>query len=481
MVLTGCTPERVFYYFEKLSQIPHGSGNMDAISKFCADFAEAHGLRYRRDAYDNVIIFKPASPGREQDPTVILQGHLDMVCEKVPGSTFDFEKDSLKLLVEDDWVTADGTTLGADNGIAIAMALAILESDSLSHPALEAVFTTDEETSLVGATAMDVSDLQGRYLLNLDSEDEGVLTVSCAGGVRVVGTLPVERQSGSWTGLRVRICGLQGGHSGVQINEGRGCAMQLMGRALYRVSKSVLVLIQELGGGSKDNVISSDCTAVLALAAEDLDTAKTVLGKLEQELKQEFAVTDPGVAIEVAVLDAAAMTPLTAESTKRAIGLLANYPQGVMVMSADLPGLVQTSLNMGVLCLEDAALKACFALRSSCASQKQMLIERLESFFELLDGSAEAQGDYPGWEYRRDSKLRDHMCATWEALSGTPAKVEAIHAGLECGLFAGKIPDLDAVSLGPTMRDVHSVNERLSISSTKRTFDLVCKALETWH
>ena len=481
MVLTGYAPERVFYYFEQLSRIPHGSGNMDAISKYCQDFAVAHNLRCRRDEYNNVIIFKPASPGREQDPAVILQGHLDMVCEKVPGSDFDFETDGLRLLVEEDWLTADGTTLGADNGIAIAMALAILESEELSHPAIEAVFTTDEETSLVGATAMDVSDLQGKYLLNLDSEDEGVLTVSCAGGVRVVGTLPVNRQDGTWTGLRVRVCGLQGGHSGVQINEGRGCAMQLMGRALYRASKTAPILIEHLSGGNKDNVIASDCTAVLAVGAADLDNIKNSLRALEAELKQELAVTDPGVTVELQPLAEAQMRPLTAVDSQKVIGLLANYPQGVMVMSADLPGLVQTSLNMGVLKLEDAALQTCFALRSSCESQKQMLIERLESFFGLLGGEAQAQGDYPGWEYRRDSRLRDHMAKTWQDLSGTPAKIEAIHAGLECGLFAGKIPDLDAVSLGPTMRDVHSVNERLSISSTKRTFDLVCRALETWH
>lgn len=481
MVLANCSPERVFYYFEQICRIPHGSGDMGRISQFCQAFAEAQGLRCRRDEYDNVIIFKDATPGREQDPTVILQGHLDMVCEKAPGSDFDFTRDSLKLRVEEDWVMADGTTLGADNGIAIAMIMAILESDTLSHPALEAVFTTDEETSLVGATAMDVSDLRGKYFLNLDSEDEGVLTVSCAGGIRVTGTLPVKRQSGSWAGLRLGLGGLQGGHSGVQINEGRGSGTQLMGRILCRARQTVPVLVEELAGGSKDNVIVSEVQAVLAVDPADIPALTAALQTLEQELQQELAVTDPGIFLEITALEPTLRTPLDADSTRRVIGLLCNYPQGVMVMSADLPGLVQTSLNLGVLQLQEDCLTASFAVRSSCDSQKQMLVERLDNFFALLGGTSVATGDYPGWEYRRESRLRDHLLATWQALYGTQAKVEAIHAGLECGLFAGKIPDLDAVSLGPTMRDVHSTKERLSISSTKRTFDLVCKAMETWH
>ena len=479
-ILSNCSPERVFYYFEQIAAIPHGSGNMGAISAFCENFAAAHNLRCCRDAYNNVIIYKPAAAGREEAPTIILQGHLDMVCEKTPGSDFHFETDGLRLQVDGDWLSADGTTLGADNGIAIAMILAILESDTLAHPALEAVFTTDEETSLAGATGLDVSRLQGKYLMNLDSEDEGVLTVSCAGGVRVTGTLPVMRQSGDWMSLELEICGLRGGHSGMQINEGRGSSNQLMGRLLCHLQRVAPFCIDRLTGGNKDNVIAAATRATLAVNENALPGLLRAAGELEATLRRELSVTDPGVTIAAAAGPLAPMHPLTEESTRRLVGALVNCPQGVIVMSPDLPGLVQTSLNIGVVKLGEGEFTATFALRSSCESQKTMLIERLDNLFGIMGGKTTAQGDYPGWAYARDSRLREHAIQTWKALYGVEPKVEAIHAGLECGLFADKIPGLDAISLGPTMVEVHSPEERLSISSTKRTFDFICRALETW-
>lgn len=478
--LANYGPERVFYYFEQISRIPRGSGNMRAISDYCAAFARAHNLRFRQDENNNVIICKPATLGRENDPTVILQGHMDMVCEKIPGSGFNFETDAIKLLIDGDWLTADGTTLGADNGIAIAMILAILESDDLSHPSLEAVFTTDEETSLVGATALDVSDLQGRAMINLDSEDEGVLTVSCAGGVRVVGTIPTTRQSGSWACLELAIHGLLGGHSGAQIHEGRGCSNQLMGRLLCHLQAVAPFQLVSLAGGNKDNVISSDTSAVLATQDKHIGPLQQAVQNMEAIYQAELAVTDPGIKIDIVIRPTASVQPVTTDSTRRIIGMLVNCPQGVLVMSADLPGLVQTSLNMGVLKLETDSLRAEFALRSSCASQKDMMIERLHNLFVSFGGSTITRGDYPGWEFLRQSPLREHMVKIWKDMFGTEPKIEAIHAGLECGLFAGKMPGLDAVSLGPTMQDVHSTKERLSISSTQRIYEFVCKALATW-
>lgn len=478
--LTKCAPQRVFYYFEQLSRIPRGSGNMAGVSAYCLQFAQAHGLDATRDKQDNVIIRKPASPGHEAADPVILQGHLDMVCEKLPGSDFDFTKDPLHLQLEGDWLTADGTTLGADNGIAIAMILAILEDTTLAHPALEAVFTTDEETGLFGAAALDTSCLQGKTLINLDSEDEGVLTVSCAGGIRVTGALPVRRTHCTLPGLRITVGGLRGGHSGAQIHEGRGSAIQLLARLLLHCSAAAPFALVGLDGGGRDNVIAAHATATLTAEPDALAAIQQAAAQLQAAYQAELVTTDPGITVTVDALPAEKRSALTLEDTRRAVQLLASCPQGVIAMSQDLPGLVQTSLNLGILQLSGEQLQVDFSVRSSCESQKDMLVARLGALFGLAGGEIHTHGNYPGWAFLRHSPLRDHMVETWQQMFGAAPKVEAIHAGLECGLFAGKIPGLDAVSLGPQMQEVHTVNERLSIASTQRVYRYVCQVLATW-
>lgn len=480
-ILANCRPQRVFYYFEQLSRIPHGSGNTAAISDYCAVFARAHGLFVQQDEHHNVLIRKPASPGRAGAPGIILQGHLDMVCEKTPDTTFDFTKDALQLVVQDDWISARGTTLGADNGIAVAMILALLEDDTLLHPALEAVFTTDEETGMFGAAALDMSQLQGRTLLNLDSEDEGIFTASCAGGVRVHATLPVCRQAAEGAALQLRLAGLQGGHSGTDIHLGRASATRLMARILNHLSSVAPLRLAALSGGGRDNVIASNAEATIVAEAAQIAPLTQAAAELTRDLQAEYAVTDPNLTLEVTPLCGDAPAALDLEDTRRCLAALLGAPQGVQAMHPQLPGLVQSSANLGILQLEAQQLTADFSLRSSSASQLTMLQQQLECLFGALGGTTTAHDAYPAWAYLADSPLRTHLCQIWQQMFGKAPKVEAIHAGLECGLFAGQLPGLDAVSLGPQMHDVHTPRERLSISSTERVYEFLRQVLSTWQ
>lgn len=478
-ILTGLQPEKVFYFFEQLCAIPHGSGNTKQISDFCVDFAKQRGLEYYQDEFNNVVIFKPASVGCEKAEPVILQGHLDMVCKKEDSSDFDFTKDGLDLIIDGDWLTANGTTLGGDDGAAVAMAMAVLDSDELVHPPIEAVFTTDEETGMEGAAGLDTSILRGRRMINIDSEDEGILTVSCAGGCRANCTLPITRdECCSGTALyRVTISGLLGGHSGIEIDRGRASSNQLMGRLLDAASKRISLRIADIFGGTLDNVIPSLTWADIAIAPEDETALSAVVNECLVAFRKEYATADPNIIITIErINDSKAVA--SAVDTAKIISALVILPYGVQAMSADIAGLVQTSLNLGILHMTDTACELSFSIRSSIASQKSMLIDRVEKVITLLGGNVTLYGDYPAWEYRHDSPLRDVMVSTWTQLYGSEPKIEAIHAGLECGLFGGKIDGLDAVSCGPDMRDVHSPQERLSISSTARMWDYICAVLK---
>ncbi len=479
-VLSDLQPKKVFEFFEQLCAIPHGSGNTKQISDFCVEFARQRGLKYYQDELNNVVIFKPASTGCEGAEPVILQGHLDMVCKKEDDSDFDFTRDGLRLMVDGDWLTADGTTLGGDDGAAIAMAMAVLDSDDITHPAIEAVFTVDEETGMEGAAGLDTSILRAKRMINIDSEDEGVLTVSCAGGCRANCVLPVSRESYSGDVYRITISGLLGGHSGIEIDRGRASSNQLMGRLLSAAAKRMTVRIADIFGGTLDNVIPS-LTWVDAVIDEDKAAElETVIAEYLAIFRNEYATADPGINITLEKKAETAADVISAADSARIISALLILPYGVQAMSADIEGLVQTSLNLGVLHTTADACELSFSVRSSIASQKRMLIERVEEIIRLLGGKVTLYGDYPAWEYRHNSPLRDVMISAWAQMYGSEPKVEAIHAGLECGLFGGKIADLDAVSCGPNMRDVHSPQERLSISSTAKVWEylkLVLKML----
>ncbi|MDE7218137.1 MAG: aminoacyl-histidine dipeptidase [Oscillospiraceae bacterium] len=473
-VLTDLGPKSVFHFFEELARIPHGSGNTAAASAWAEDFAKARGLRYRRDALGNVVIWRSASPGYEDHPAVILQGHLDMVCVQESGLGHDFEKDPLELEVQDGWVKARGTTLGGDNGIAVAMILALLDDETAVHPPIEAVLTVDEEVGLLGANGLDCSDLQGRRLINLDSEDEGVLTVSCAGGSRcdILREYPVEEAEGAVCTLAVS--GGRGGHSGMEIHKGLTNANKLLGACLQKVGGVRLI---SLSGGMQDNAIPKEAEAVFL--AGDADVLASFRQYCENGFDLEVNSLESGLHVKTSCVQSnAPRAALSREDSQAVLSLLDDCPNGVQAMSRDIPGLVQTSLNLGILRLEEGRLSLSSAVRSSVAAEQEALCARLEDLAAQYGGSFSRRGAYPPWEYRKDSPLRDVMLRVWRETAGKEMQVEAIHAGLECGLFAGKIPGLDAVSIGPDLRDVHSTRERMSIASVQRTWDYLRRVLE---
>ncbi|MBQ1311549.1 MAG: aminoacyl-histidine dipeptidase [Blautia sp.] len=479
-VLEGLKPERVFYYFEQICGIPHGSGNIGQISDYLVSFAKEHGLRYLQDEMKNVLICKEAAPGYENSAPVILQGHMDMVCEKRADVEHDFTKDGLKLHVEDGCVRAEGTTLGGDDGIAVAYALALLEDKSLPAPALECLFTVDEEIGLLGADGFDCSVLQGKTLINMDSEAEGILTVSCAGGMGAYTRLPVKREMVGGTLVEVRLHGLRGGHSGAEIHKNRGNANVLMGRFLYDLSQETGFALVTLHGGEKDNAITRECTCTFMVRDEkDAKTAEDLCRKLTEALRKEYANIDDGITFTCSVVSAAAEeNALVPTSQEKVIFYLMNVPFGVRKMSGTIEGLVETSSNIGILKLGEKELLAVSSVRSSVGTAKEALSSTLRYLTEFLGGTYTVEGSYPAWEYRKESPLRDLMVRVFREQYGHEQRVEAIHAGLECGLFYDKIPGLDSVSIGPDMKNIHTSEETLDIASAERVYTYVRKVLE---
>lgn len=477
-VLSGLKPERVFYYFEEICKIPHGSFHTKQISDYLAGFAKEHHLEYRQDESNNVVIKKPAFPGYENAPVVILQGHCDMVCEKIPGSGHDFTKDGLKLQVEGDRISAEGTTLGGDDGIAVAYALAILEDETLRHPALEIVITTDEEVGLLGAAALDTSDLQGTYMINMDSEEEGKIWISCAGGLSVTCELPVDRLDAEGTEYEVTVEGLAGGHSGAEIDKIRANAIKLMGEFLFELSQKADFYLTELSGGQKDNAIPRNARAVFLAEDDAKAEIEAAAAAFQKNLRTEYSGTDEGISVRVEEKGGAAGKVLSPFAQQKVLFFLMQIPYGVQKMSGEIEGLVETSMNPGILCLEEDVCRVIASIRSSVGSAKKALSAKVQYLTEFLGGSFTPEGDYPAWEYKKDSALREIMEDTYEEVFGEKPEVKAIHAGLECGLFYEKIPGLDCVSFGPDMSDIHTTEETLSISSTERMWKYLLKVLE---
>lgn len=476
-VLGELEPKKVFQYFETICGIPHGSGNTGPIADFLVKFAQDRGLAWYRDGANNVVLTKPASPGYETADTVILQAHTDMVCEKAPGVEFDFTKDAIRPIVEGDTLRADGTTLGADDGISVAMILALLDDAELKHPKIEALLTTDEETGMLGAFAFDCSHITGHKLINLDSEYEGVLMCSCAGGANAYSTIPVQRAETTLQLVEVTVSGLASGHSGVEIDKGRANANVLMGRLLGALGEKLSCQLVKLEGGSRETAIAATATAVIGVAAGCADTVMEIAEHCGAVFAKEYAATEPGLTVIAKALNSETVSALTAESTALVTRVLLALPDGVQAMSMDMPGLVQTSLNFGILKLREEELYCANTVRSSMTTQKLWILDKVRAVAEMAGGATEVTGSYPGWSYNPHSIVKDTILAAYKSLFGKEATVEAVHAGIECGLFADSIPDLDCVSIGPDMADVHTPREHLSISSTARTYALLREVL----
>ena len=473
--LAGLKPEAVFGYFEEICAIPHGSRNTKKLSDYLVGFAEAHGLAYIQDEMNNVILFAPGTCGMENHEPVIVQGHIDMVCEKEAACPIDMATEGLDVTHDGAFVFAKGTTLGGDDGIAVAMAMALLVDNTIPHPPLEVVLTTEEEIGLLGADAIDMSQLKGRILINLDSEEEGVFTVSCAGGCTACITLPVERRAVYGPCIRLAVDGLKGGHSGADIHLKRANANKIMGEFMNRIQKIMPLCLTSLSGGAKDNAIPRSCQATLVAMGINLERINDIAAALQEEIRANY--DEPEVTVQAFDVDALGGNSLSTESTAKIISLLCSAPNGVQKWSADIEGLVQTSLNMGIAKLGER-FSATFSVRSSVNTEKQEVLDQLKALAEMLEGSYTQDGEYPAWEYRKESRLRDTMVRIYRDMFGQEPRVEAIHAGLECGLFSQKLPGLDCVSIGPQMHDIHTTRERLEIASTERVWKFLLEVLK---
>ena len=474
--LAGLEPANVFSYFEEICAIPHGSKNTKRISDYLVKFADDHGLRCIQDEANNVILFGNGTCGMENHEPVILQGHMDMVCEKDADCPLDMETQGLDLTHDDKFVFAKGTTLGGDDGIAIAYALALLADDSIPHPPLEVIITVDEEIGMLGADVIDLSELKGRTMVNLDSEDEGIFTVSCAGGATATISLPVERRAVYGPCIRLSVDGLQGGHSGAEIHKNRANANKVMGEFMSRIQKLMPLCLTSLAGGTKDNAIPRSCQATMVAMGIQLERINTVAEELQAEIRENY--DEPNAVIQAFDVDALGGNSLSTESTAKVIGLLCAAPNGVQAMSRDIDGLVQTSLNLGIAKLGDR-FSVTFSVRSSVNSEKEELLGQLKTLSEFYEGAYAQSGEYPAWEYKKDSVLRDTMVRIYRQMYGTEPKVLAIHAGLECGLLGEKLPGLDCVSIGPQMHDIHTSREKLDIASTRRTWEFLLEVLKS--
>ena len=471
--LAHLSPQNVFGYFEALAGIPHGSGNMEKISRFCLDFAQEHGLDAERDAANNVIIRKAASQGYETAKPVILQGHLDMVCQKTDAKEICFERDGLTVFEDGEYICADGTTLGADNGIAVAMMLAILADDTLSHPPIEAVFTTDEEIGMVGAKVLDFKRLMGKRMINMDSEDPAVVTVSCAGGSDFKAKIPVQRRKEDGTGITICVKGLSGGHSGIEIDKGHVNANLLMGRILHHLKKSHTFSIISVDGGDKSNAIPVSSAAKLVSMRPDALLEE--INGYTDVLRAEIGTREPEFYVETSVSGTGTFDVMA--DAEKLMYFLLLVPNGVMEMSAEIENLVETSLNLGILKTEEDAVTMAFALRSNKKTALVFLEEKLKTFFRIADCEIETGGHYPPWEYKSDSEMQKLYMEKYQEKTGQLPRVEAIHAGLECGVFADAIDGLDCISIGPEMHGIHTVQERLSIKGTAMLYEIVLEML----
>lgn len=479
-ILKDLSPSLVFKYFEEISRIPRGSGNERAISDYLVSFAKEHNLQVIQDEALNIIIKKDATKGYENAPVVILQGHMDMVCEKNNGTEHDFEKDPIKLRIEDDYIKATGTTLGADNGIAVAYCLSILASKDIEHPPIEVLVTTEEETGMGGASSVKAENLSGKILINIDSEEEGELLSSCAGGVRnkVSIKLELEEKKQGFIPYKLIIKGLKGGHSGMDIDKGRENSNKLIGRILNDINSQMELYIAEINGGAKMNAIPREAEAIIFIEERNKNNLQSIMKKWQETFKNELRASDPGITVELEELDVKIGKAFSKELTDKVIAILMLMPQGIQTMSMDIKGLVQSSTNLGVVTTEENEITFESAIRSSVKSLKDSIVREIESICKVVGSTMSLESDYPAWEYRENSYIREVFKSVYKDMYGSEPKVTAIHAGLECGILKDILGDIDMISFGPNMYDVHTPEEKLSISSTERTYEYLLQVLK---
>ncbi len=465
------TNSRVFYYFEEISKIPHGSRNMDGIAEFCVNFAKEHNLRYLRDEANNIVIYKDGTKGYENSQPVILQGHLDMVCQKTADSNIDFMKDPLELYIDGDFLKAKNTTLGADDGIGVALIMSLLESNDAEHPPIEAVFTSDEEIGMIGAAKLDMSQLSGKKLINIDIFNDGLACVSCAGGSDVKMHVDFENVVSCGKKLSLKIDGLQGGHSGGKIHEGRVNANILAGRLLACAKKINDFDIISISGGDKGNAITPRC--VIELVVNNADDFILKMEDVFANIKNELSDREEELQLTLDLDCDGNFEVIDKNSRDRLINLLLSIPDGVIAMSKKIDGLVETSSNLGITATHENSILLLSTIRSNKRSALEWLQERMFNIAEYNNCNVEVSGHYPPWEYIDGSELQKIYAETFEEQYGRKAEILATHAGLEGGIFSGKIDGLDGISIGPEAFDVHTVFERLNIPSANKFFDFL--------
>ncbi|WP_434309040.1 aminoacyl-histidine dipeptidase [Hominifimenecus sp. rT4P-3] len=461
-------------FFKELCRIPHGSGNTKAISDYCVSFAKARGLAVRQDALGNVVIRKAAAPGRELEDGVILQGHLDMVAVKEPDLDFDFTKDPLRLKTDGDYLYAEGTSLGADDGIAVAMALAVLDSNEISHPPLECLFTVDEEIGMLGAVDLDMSDFTGRYMLNMDSDEEGYAVVSCAGGCRAEVCVPFVREAKKSQGLRIELTGLTGGHSGTEIHKGRANANCLLADILKDLPGEFF--LSDFRGGAADNAIAPSAVAVLAVNADF--QADEFLNQKKAQLQAEWRQSDPNLTLAWETLPESELLVMKKEDGERLLQLMTKLPNGPLKYSVEIPDMVELSTNLGIVHVEEDGAHLVMAPRSARNEDREELKKEIQSIAQNYGAVVSFQGEYPGWPLKANSKLQRLASQVYREQTGKELILQGIHAGLECGIFSEKLPNLDIISFGAELLDIHSTKERLSLSSAERTWKFLLGILE---
>lgn len=476
-VTEGLEPRRVLELFEEISSIPRGSGNERAVAEFIEKFAKGRNCFCQRDKNNNVFVRIPATAGREGEAAVMLQGHTDMVCEKNSGVLHDFMRDGLDLYLEDGWLRARGTTLGGDDGAAVAMMLAVIDGAVESHPTVECLFTVDEEVGLLGAGSFDYSVVTAKRLINLDSEEEGAVTVGCAGGVRSDMTIPCKYQALRGEALDISISGLVGGHSGENINCGRANAIKLMGRLLAMLAGKMRVNLITLAGGGKDNAIPREAVATVAVANAER-AAKAVLREAER-IRSELCDEDAGFTVCCSLSAAEHDNMMTTDTTRRVIGVLASVQNGVIEMSRSIEGLVGFSRNLGVLSTGEDGVSLVFSSRSPIESQLDASVASLDALAAMAGAKTRHYSRYPGWDMLQRSPLRTKYLRVAERVLGYAPRVTVIHAGLECGIIRSHLPKLDVISIGPDMRGIHSPDEALSVASVERVWRIVCEMLMT--
>lgn len=467
-------PKKVFHWFHQLNQIPRCSGEEKRVSDFLMNFAKERNLEAYQDEIYNVIIKKPGTKGYENSDPVIIQGHMDMVCIKGKGSNHDFTKDPIEIIVEGDILRANNTTLGGDDGIAVAYGLAILDSDDLKHPPLELLVTTNEETGMDGVHGLSNEHLSGKILLNIDSEEEGIFLVSCAGGSNKITTFDLEKEKKSGKALEIKISGLKGGHSGMEIIKQRANAIKLLGRILDDCNRKDNIRLSKINGGTKHNAIPSEASATILV--DNMERVKGIIERFTKDLKEEYRVEDSGLDIKVEEVNVDEI--YTQELSEDLINYIMMVPDGVQYMSKDIEGLVQTSLNNAIIEEKNDVVEITASVRSASSSSLREILNILSAIAKRTNGKAEEKGQYPAWQFDQNSKIREKAVKVYEELFNKKAEVSAIHAGLECGLLKEILPDTDMISFGPNLYDVHTEKEHLSISSVDRVWQFLIKLLE---